>query len=61
MTDNDERERLHQLEAAQIERLFGELYQTRQRRALRSRARMRMRGIPTEAERAAEKHQGDGS
>jgi hypothetical protein len=48
---DDERERLHQLEARNLERLFGELHQQRQRRAERSRLRMRRRGIPTEAER----------
>jgi hypothetical protein len=49
--DSDERERQHQAEAAQIERLFATLWVTRRRRAIRSRQRLRQRGIPTEAER----------
>jgi hypothetical protein len=57
MTD-DEREAQHEREAHQLELLFAELYETRQRRARTSRIRMRRRGIPTEAERAAEKRRG---
>jgi hypothetical protein len=60
MTDDElERERQHQREAAQSERLFAELWVTRRRRAIRSRQRLRQRGIATEAERAAERRSGD--